>query len=116
MYKAIYMSPMIPSFDLQITGNFFKDILNFEKVFDSGNYTIYEKNNLTVHILPAGENIGQMEFYLEVDNVDTFWDTIKDKILGLRVREPFNQDYGMREVHIEIPETKTLLFIGQSVS
>lgn len=116
MYKAIYMSPMIPSFDLQITGNFFKDILNFEKVFDSGNYTIYEKNNLTVHILPAGENIGQMEFYLEVDNVDTFWDTIKDKILGLRVREPFNQDYGMREVHIEIPKTKTLLFIGQSVS
>ena len=116
MYKAIYMSPMIPSFDLQITGNFFKDILNFEKVFDSGNYTIYEKNNLTVHILPAGENIGQMEFYLEVDNVDTFWDTIKDKILGLRVREPFNQDYGMREVHIEIPETKTLLFIGQSAS
>ena len=116
MYKAIYMSPMIPSFDLQITGIFFKDILNFEKVFDSGNYTIYEKNNLTVHILPAGENIGQMEFYLEVDNVDTFWDTIKDKILGLRVREPFNQDYGMREVHIEIPETKTLLFIGQSVS
>ncbi len=116
MYKAIYMSPMIPSFDLQITGIFFKDILNFEKVFDSGNYTIYEKNNLTVHILPAGENIGQMEFYLEVDDVDTFWDTIKDKILGLRVREPFNQDYGMREVHIEIPETKTLLFIGQSVS
>lgn len=116
MYKAIYMSPMIPSFDLQITGIFFKDILNFEKVFDSGNYTIYEKNNLTVHILPAGENIGQMEFYLEVDDVDTFWDTIKDKILGLRVREPFNQDYGMREVHIEIPKTKTLLFIGQSVS
>jgi hypothetical protein len=116
MYKAIYMSPMIPSFDLQITGIFFKDILNFEKVFDSGNYTIYEKNNLTVHILPAGENIGQMEFYLEVDDVDTFWDTIKDKILGLKVREPFNQDYGMREVHIEIPKTKTLLFIGQAVS
>ena len=116
MYKAIYMSPMIPSFDLQITGIFFKDILNFEKVFDSGNYTIYEKNNLTVHILLAGENIGQMEFYLEVDDVDTFWDTIKDKILGLKVREPFNQDYGMREVHIEIPKTKTLLFIGQAVS
>ena len=116
MYKAIYISPIIPSFDLQITGIFFKDILNFEKVFDSGNYTIYEKNNLTVHILPAGENIGQMEFYLEVDDVDTIWNTIKDKISGLRVREPFDQDYGMREVHIEIPKTKTLLFIGQSVS
>ena len=116
MYKAIYISPIIPSFDLQITGIFFKDILNFEKIFDSGHYTIYEKNNLTVHILPAGENIGQMEFYLEVDDVDTIWNTIKDKISGLRVREPFDQDYGMREVHIEIPKTKTLLFIGQSVS
>jgi hypothetical protein len=56
-----------------------------------------------------------MEFYLEIDNVDNLWNSIKDKIQGLKVREPFNREYGMREIHIEIPQTKTLLFIGQEL-
>ncbi len=28
-YKALYLSPMIPSYNLEETGKFFKDILNF---------------------------------------------------------------------------------------
>jgi hypothetical protein len=55
-----------------------------------------------------------MEFYLEVDDIDSLWTSIKDKVEGLRVREPFDRDYGMREIHIEIPHTKTLLFVGQN--
>lgn len=39
-YKALYLSPMIPSFNLSETSGFFKD-------------------NLTIHILPAGQDIGQ---------------------------------------------------------
>jgi hypothetical protein len=48
-----------------------------------------------------------------VDNVDNVWASIKDKVKGLKVKEPFDREYGMREIHIEIPHTKTLLFIGQ---
>ena len=40
---------------------------------------------------------------------------VADKVAGLKVKEPFNQPYGMREVHVEIPATKTLLFIGQTM-
>jgi hypothetical protein len=115
MYKALYISPMIPSYDMAATGEFFHELFGFEKVFDSGNYAIYEKNHLTIHILPAGQDIGQMEFYIEVDDVDIIWESIKNKIDGINVRAPFDQTYKMREIHIEIPHTNTLLFIGQSI-
>lgn len=113
MYKALYLSPMVPSFDIKATVSFFADILEFEIVRDDSKYSIVYKDNLTIHILRAGKDIGQMEFYLEVDDVDALWSSIKDKLDGIKVKEPFNQDYGMREIHIGIPNTNTILFIGQ---
>ncbi len=115
MYTALFISPMIPSFDVMETSAFFKRNLNFSAIMDSPQYTILKKDNLTIHILPAGEAIGQMEFYLEVDNIDELWKSMQDQVLGLKVRGPFNRDYGMRELHIEIPKTNTLLFIGQQI-
>ena len=106
---------MIPSFNIEETAAFFTDVLSFSPVMITETYAIYKKNNLTIHILRAGQDIGQMEFYLEVDNVDNLWETIKTKVSQLKVREPFNQAYGMREIHIGIPQTNTLLFIGQSI-
>ena len=52
-----------------------------------------------------------MEFYLEVDDIEVIWNTLQNKVNGLKVREPFDREYGMREIHIQIPQTKTLLFI-----
>lgn len=104
---------MIPSYNLKETGDFFISVLEFAPLMDTETYIILHKNNLTIHIIRAGAEIGQMEFYLEVDNVDHLWSSIKNKITGLKVKEPFDQEYGMREIHIEIPHTKTLLFIGQ---
>lgn len=115
MYKALYLSPMIPSFDIDETGDFFKRVLGFSSVMHTDTYAIYQKDNLTIHLLCASENSGQMEFYLEVDNVDSLWASIQDKVQNLKIKEPFNRDYGMREIHIVIPKTNTLLFIGQQV-
>lgn len=116
MYKALYLSPMIPSFNLKETVRFFTEVLGFLPVMDTKEYAICINDQLTVHVLRAGEEIGQMEFYLEVDDLDGLWDSIKEKVTGLKVREPFDREYGMREVHIEIPQTNTLLFIGQSIT
>ncbi|MEK6782614.1 MAG: hypothetical protein AABY93_12970 [Bacteroidota bacterium] len=33
----------------------------------------------------------------------------------LKFKEPFDRKYGMREIHIEVPKTNKLLFIGQDV-
>jgi hypothetical protein len=113
MYKALYLSPMIPSFEIQETSHFFQRILGFSIMLDTPHYVILHKDNLTIHILNAGTDIGQMEFYLEVDDIDSLWKNMKDHVNGLKVRAPFNREYGMREIHIEIPKTNTLLFIGQ---
>ncbi|MBY0435910.1 MAG: hypothetical protein K2U26_17600 [Cyclobacteriaceae bacterium] len=115
MYQALYLSPMVPSYNLEGTASFFKDVLGFQLDMDTPTYVVLSKNGLTVHLLRAGEDIGQMEFYLEVDNVDGLWESIKDKLTGLKVRAPFDREYGMREVHLEVPHTKTLLFIGQAI-
>jgi hypothetical protein len=115
MYKALYLSPMIPSFNREETVSFFLSILDFKALMNGKEYAVLHKDNLTVHILPAGTDIGEMEFYLEVDDVEQLWNSIKDKIAGLRFKEPFDREYGMREIHIIIPQTKTLMFIGQAI-
>ena len=56
-----------------------------------------------------------MEFYLEVDEIDSLWESIKDKIEGIKTKPPFDQQYGMREFHIIVPHTKTLMFVGQEI-
>lgn len=116
MYKAKFLSPMIPSFNILETSKFFIELLDFSIVMESPNYAILLKDGLTVHILPAGNHIGQMEFYLQVNDVDAIWNYIKDKVIGISVKGPFNQKYGMRELHIEIPHTQTLIFIGQEMN
>jgi len=106
---------MIPSYDVRATRLFFKDILGFSDVRDEGSYVIMQKDNCMIHILNAGD-IGEMEFYLEVQGIDELWDNIKDNLAGVKTKEPFNQDYGMREFHIIIPHTKTLMFVGQGIN
>jgi hypothetical protein len=115
MYKAKQLSPMIPSYDIEKTVSFFRDLLDFKIERDDKTYVILNKDNVAVHILRAGVDIGEMEFYLEVDDIEKLWDSMKDKVDGMKVRAPFDREYGMREVHIIIPETKTLMFIGQVI-
>jgi hypothetical protein len=114
MYKALHLSPMIPSYNIKETAAFFTDVLSFTFFMNEENYAVLVKDNLMIHVLNAGD-IGEMEFYLEIDDIDGLWEEIKDKLTGLKVRAPFNREYGMREMHIIIPQTKTLLFIGQGV-
>ena len=114
MYKALHISPMIPSYNLRETAAFFIDVLNFVPEMLDDTYAVLHKDHQYVHILRAGD-IGEMEFYLTVDDIDGLWEGIKDKLTGMKVREPFDREYGMREVHIIIPHTKTVLFIGQVI-
>jgi hypothetical protein len=106
---------MLPSFDIAKTVSFFIDLLRFEILRDNKTYVILKKDNLTIHILRAGKDIGEMEFYLEVDDLQSIWNYIKGKLDGIQFKEPFDQNYGMREIHLIIPKTKTLLFIGQQI-
>jgi hypothetical protein len=79
MYKAMYLSPMIPSTDINATTAFFTDFFGFGVFQADSNYAILQKDNLTLHISQVKKIIGGMEFYLEVDKLDQLWDSIKDK-------------------------------------
>ena len=116
MYKAKYVSPMIPSFNIDETVSFFINLLDFKVRRDDKTYVILYKDNSTVHILRAGSDIGEMEFYFEVDDIEKVWDNMKGKLDAIKFKAPFDQEYGMREVHIIIPETKMLMFIGQAIN
>jgi catechol 2,3-dioxygenase-like lactoylglutathione lyase family enzyme len=115
MYKALYLSPMIPSFNLKETISFFVDLLKFKVVRHDPTYAILSKDNLTIHLLNAGPDLGQMEFYLEVDDVDKVWEHVKEKLKGIKHKAPFDREYGMREIHIAVPASNTLLFVGAEV-
>lgn len=107
---------MIPSYNIEKTVAFFTNLLGFKIGRDDKTYVILYKDNSTVHILRAGSDIGEVEFYLEVDDIEKVWNNMKEKLDDMKVKEPFNREYGMREIHVIIPETKTLMFIGQEVS
>lgn len=115
MYKATHLSPMIPSYNLKKTVSFFIDVLGFEMESGGETYYVLQKDGLTLHVQNAGADIGEMSFYLTVDDIEKVWADMKDKVGDLKVRAPFDQQYGMREVHVMVPETKTLMFIGQPI-
>lgn len=69
MYQAKYLSPMIPSCNLEKTVSFFVDLLGFKVGRDDKTYCIVYKDNLTVHVLRAGPDIGEMEFYMVVEDI-----------------------------------------------
>lgn len=116
MYKVVYLSPMVPSYNIPETVKFFTDLFGFQLVRNESNYAIVHKDGHLIHFLNAGSDIGEMEFYLEVDNIDELWESIKDKLPGIKSKPPFDREYGMREFHVIIPHTKTLLFVGQLIS
>jgi len=116
MYKALYLSPMVPSYNIQETVGFFVELFGFSVSMQTDGYAIINKDSHLIHVLNAGINIGEMEFYLEVDDIDGLWQSIKDKLTDIKIRPPFDRDYGMREFHIIVPHTKTLLFVGQVLS
>jgi|ERR1022692_2667741 hypothetical protein len=106
---------MAPSFNIGGKVLFFQSLFGFNVVRDEKTYVILNKDNLTIHVLNAGVDIGEMGFYLEGDDIDTLWDTIEDKLEGIKAKKPFDREYGMREFHVIIPHAKTLLFAGQAI-
>ena len=94
MYKALYLSPMVPSYNIRETVRFFIELFEFELKRDNGNYAIVLKDNHLIHFLNASPDIGEMELYLEVENIDELWERIKDKMVNIKTRPPFDRDYG----------------------
>jgi hypothetical protein len=87
MFTAIHLSPMIPSDSIEQTAQFFQDLFHFSPVRTEANYIILSKDNLSIHILKAGQDIGRWNF-TEVEGLDDLWQEIKDNLKKLRSKLP----------------------------
>lgn len=81
MYEALFVNPMILSFNIEKTVSFFTDLPGFKVGRNDKTFFILYKDNLTVHIQRAGSDIGEMSFYLNVDNMEKVWDNMKDNLI-----------------------------------
>lgn len=107
--------PHIPSEDMDKTINFMVDILGFESARRSDSYCELTMGNHVLGVLSSDGEPNQQSIYLRVKDIDVLWDDIKDKLDDGHQQRPFDRDYGMREVHLIIPGTATLLFIGSVI-
>ncbi len=116
MYQVTRLSPMLPSRDIAITRDFFCDVLKFSAVINAEEYCVVAMGDYEIHIQKASGEISQMSFYMTVDNLDSVWSLFQGNTDDLNIRPPFTQPYGMRELHVVVPETEALMFIGQKTS
>ena len=108
--------PHIPSENMEETIKFMVDAFNFVSSSHSEFYSELRSGNQVLGILPSQGTPNEQSIYLHVKDVDDLWSRIKSKIERAKPRPPFNQAYGMREFHIVIPATNTLLFVGSALN
>ena len=114
-------SPNIPVRNLAETLAFYKDTLGFRQVIDNPDYryalvqrdaaliALFETDNEDLLALTGT----QFQAQIWVENVDAMWEELKDGLEALpegRMRGPFDQAYGTRELHVKCPDGFLMLF------
>jgi len=56
---------------------------------------------------------GHADIYIEISDIHSLWEHVKTFKNRFRIRDLFDQDYGMTEFHISDPND-CLVFVGQS--
>ena len=117
MIKPFKLSAIVPSTNISETKRFLIEQLAFEDCPMNGensHYTIAKTVDTELHIQHVDGPPNEMNMYFLVESVDDVWEDLKD-IEGLKKKAPFVRDYGMKEVHVILPHTNTLLFIGEDL-
>lgn len=117
------ITPFVPCSDLQNQIRFYTQILGFTVGFSADNYAFLRCDHIAIRLVEVFKDIDlkaaerQGSFYIDVDDIDALYESIKDKLQTLdsdRVKAPFNQDYGQREFHV-FDEDCTLVYFGQAI-
>jgi len=108
--------PHIPSQNMEESIDFMVNIFGFQSIPHSESYTELRAGNQVIGILKAQGKPNQQSLYLHVKDVDEFWSKTKTSLEKEKPKAPFTQEYGMREIHVVVPGTNTLLFVGSPVA
>ncbi len=117
MPKFLEINPIVPVKDVLVSADFFEKVLGFDVEYKAEHFGLVRRDNAGLRLLRAGDKVGQQACYIVVDDVDALYAELKpelDKLPGRRVRPPFDQDYGMRELHV-VDLDKLLIFFGQPI-
>jgi len=114
MLKIETVIPHIPSTNKSVTAAFFTELFEFKIKSNSEHFTELKNNQYTIGLLKTDKLDNEQSIYMKVSKIDELWTKLKNKIVLLKHRELFTQPYGMKEFHVIIPETSTLLMVGES--
>lgn len=108
--------PHIPSEDMEKTCSFLTTLFELERHEISEVYIELSAEQTMLGVLSSHGTPNEQSIYIRVSDLEVVWSRVKGELVGISNKVPFNQPYGMREFHVVIPGTKTLLFVGQPLS
>jgi predicted enzyme related to lactoylglutathione lyase len=109
---------MLAVADMDQTLDFYTSLLGFAVIMKSPEYSIVERDGATIHFMKAADGSvmdavrGRAEIYIEVDDIRSLWERVDAHRASHRIRDLFDQPYGMTEFHIGDPNG-CLVFVGQ---
>ncbi|MGH9539871.1 MAG: VOC family protein [Terriglobales bacterium] len=115
------ISPMLAVADMDETVTFYQNVLGFAPTMKSPGYSIVARDGQTIHFMKAdSEEVmncvrGHTEVYIEVSGIATLWEHVKTFKDRYKIRDLFEQEYGMTEFHIGDPN-ECLVFVGESTT
>jgi len=118
----LQITPFVPCTSLDKQVAFYRDILGFTVGLRDGNYAFLRRDSVALRLLEVECDLGAPEreqsFYIDVDDVDALYAELAPRLATLparRVRAPFDQPYGQRELHV-MDEDCCLIFFGQHIA
>ncbi len=112
------ISPMLAVADMDQTLDFYTSQLGFSVTMKSPEYSIVERDGATIHFMKAADESvmaavrGHTGIYIEVDDIQSLWEQVDAQRGSHKIRDLFDQPYGMTEFHMEDPN-ECLVFVGQ---
>ena len=109
---------MLAVADMDQTLDFYTRLLGFSVTMKSPEYSIVERDGATIHFMAAADKSvmqavrGHTEIYIEVDDIQALWEHVDTHRGTHKIRNLFDQPYGMTEFHIGDPND-CLVFVGQ---
>ena len=118
--KLLELTPMLNSWDLQATIAFYTEILGFacEKMSEDHGWASLRRDKVSIMFARPNQHMGHTvpvlsgSLYIKTDDVDSYWEKIKDKTRVCYPIEDFA--YGMREFAI-FDNNGYLLQFGQAL-
>jgi len=115
------ISPMLAVSDMEETLSFYQVVLGFTPTRKSPQYSVVARDGQTIHFQKADSDEvmqcvrGHTEIYVEVTGIDALWGHVKSFKDRYRIRDLFDQPYGMTEFHVEDPNG-CLVLVGEPTS